>query len=169
MSFGQFIAALFGRRPEGGTIFSESVEVFRPNAEKSATRAAVQRKAALSQYQSEFHLRSNRTWIDAFADALNRLVRPVVSFGLLYPIAATVWAPERMAKVWVAIATLPPGYWAVVGIVLPFYFGGRMQVKALQASGWQAAAMAAAGLVSAQTAADSETNAALEDWKTKAN
>ena len=166
MSIGKLIAAGFRDRPTGGTVFSDSIEVFRPNAEKSAQRAAEHRTAVLSKYQSEFHSRQNRTWVDAIADSMNRLVRPVVSFGLLYPIIATVWAPEQMAQVWVAIATLPAGYWAVVGIVLPFYFGGRMQTKALEASHWLAASRAATDLIAVENDSRSpDRNQALHDWK----
>ncbi len=168
MNIWPFLSGLFSNRQVGGNVMTDSIEVFRPNAERSAQRQATARAAAVVQYTSEFHHRANRTWIDAFADGMNRLVRPSVAFGLLYPVVATVWAPERMTIVWKAIATLPPGYWAVVGIVLPFYFGGRMQMKALQAAGWQAAAQAAATLPdpnkNAQAHANGQANAALDEW-----
>ena len=149
----------------GRNVIAETAQVFRPNAENSAQRAADHATAALSQYAAEFHQRRNRNWIDALADGLNRLVRPVVTAGLLYPIPATVIAPEQMAKVWTAMATLPPGYWAIVGIVLPFYFGGRMQMKSLAASGWRATASAAAAFATPATlATDPSDNAALDGW-----
>ncbi len=149
----------------GRNVVTETIEVFRPNEENSAQRAADHATAALNQYATEFHHRENRNWLDALADGLNRLVRPVVTIGLLYPIPATVGNPERMASVWSALATLPPGYWAIVGIVLPFYFGGRMQMKALASSEWRAAADAASAL-SAHADIQGEENAALADWRT---
>lgn len=158
MAIGRFLMELFG---SGRYPLLETVEVFRPNAERSEQRIADQSAAAMAQYAAEFHARVHRTWIDAFADGLNRLVRPVVTLGLLYPIPATVLAPDKMGKVWLAIATLPAGYWAVIGIVLPFYFGGRMQVKALSASDWRAAAHAAAELAHVPK----EENPALADWR----
>ena len=100
------------------------------------------------------------TWIDIAADALNRLVRPVLTLAIFAPVAMTIHDPEGMARVWMALATMPPGYWAVAGIVLPFYFGGRMQVKSLEAGQFRAAAQAAAGLA----AAPEDANPALEDW-----
>ena len=135
-----FLKLLFGG---GRNPIVETLETLRPNAENSAGRADEHRSAAQHQYAAEFYARSSRTWLDSLADGLNRLVRPVVTLGLLYPIPATVYAPERMSDVWSAMATLPQGYWAIVGIVLPFYFGGRMQVKALAATQWRAAASAA--------------------------
>lgn len=168
MNFWQFLQGLFVPRTGGGTVVTDTIEVFRPNAEKAAERIALHQTAALAQYRAEFHDRTNRNWIDAVADGMNRLVRPVVSFGLLAPIFATIWAPDKMSKVWIAISTLPPGYWAVVGIVLPFYFGGRMQVKALDAAGWQAAALATSQLVDDEMRSDAtgqaDGNAALSDW-----
>lgn len=155
------IGGLFGN---GRNVVAETVGVFRPNAELSAARAATHRAAALGQYAAEFHARENRTWIDALADAINRLVRPVITLALLYPIPATIHDPEAMAKVWAAIATLPPGYWAVVGIVLPFYFGGRMQIKALNAGKWRAAAAAAIAF-GEEAAAEVAQNPALDDWR----
>ena len=162
MNFFGFLQNLFGVGSPTNPV-AETIEVFRENSEKSAQRAAQHRTAALAQYASEFHLRSNRTWLDAFADGLNRLVRPVVTIGLLYPIPATIYAPETMATVWTAIGTLPTGYWAVVGIILPFYFGGRMQVKALSAGNWHRAAQLAAALQPEEAEASDFDNAALSD------
>ena len=159
MSFWSF---LFGGNRN---VIAETVEVFRPNAERDADRAARHQTAALAQYAAEFHARDNRTWIDALADGMNRMVRPLVTIALIYPIPATVYAPERMATVWIAIATLPPGYWAVVGIVLPFYFGGRMQMKALASSEWRAAAAAASALSARESTEAPDENAALADWR----
>ncbi len=173
MGLGTILGAIFGAG-SGRNAIVETVGAFRPNAEAQAQREADHRSAALGQYAAEFHTRENRTWLDALADGLNRLVRPVVTIGLLAPIPMTVMDPAGMARVWLAIATLPPGYWAIVGIVLPFYFGGRMQMKALSASKWRAAAGAAsalAGRVSDDPThpetpdASHEPNAALDEWR----
>ena len=63
-------------------------------------------------------------------DGLNRLVRPVITFGLLGILPAVVIWPEGAAVAFAALALLPAGYWALVTVIIGFYFGGRMQLKA---------------------------------------
>ena len=40
-----------------------------------------------------------------------------------------IW-PEGAAVAFAALALLPAGYWALVTVIIGFYFGGRMQLKA---------------------------------------
>jgi len=161
MGVGSLFAFLFGGNRN---VVVETAEVFRENAEAGAQREADYRQAALTQYGQEFHRRNNRTWLDAFADALNRLIRPVLTIAALYPLVATVRDPETMSRVWNALATLPNGYWALLGIIIPFYFGGRMQTKALDASMFQSAAAAVSSLAQPESD-EAEENAALSDWR----
>ena len=164
MAIGSFLKFLFG---SSSNPVKETIEVFRPNAEANAQRVADYKTAALHQYAAEFHSRTNRTWIDSVADGLNRLIRPIVTLLMLYPLYATVQNPELMARVWTALATLPDGYWAVAGIVLSFYFGGRMQMKALNSSTMGAAAQALTALSSDDEIVDESTdsNPALDNWR----
>ena len=69
-------------------------------------------------------------WCDGLVDGLNRLVRPVITFGLLGILPAVVIWPEGAAIAFAALALLPAGYWALVTVIIGFYFGGRMQLKA---------------------------------------
>lgn len=121
-----FVGSLFSG---GRNIISETAEVFRPNAENQAQRESEYNHAALGQYSSEFHDRQNRTWIDSIADAINRLVRPLLTLGIVLPIPMTIYDEERMRAVWKSLAEMPQEYWYLVGIVVGFYFGGRMQIK----------------------------------------
>lgn len=159
---GRLINFMFGG---GRNAIVETAEVFRENAEAGAQRDADYRQAALAQYGQEFHRRNNRTWLDAFADALNRLIRPILTIAALYPLVATVRDPETMGKVWEALATLPNGYWALLGIIIPFYFGGRMQTKALDASMFKSAAEAVSNLTARdEDEAEADDNPALQEW-----
>lgn len=103
--------------------------VFSPNAEASDKRDASYNTAALAQYAAEFHARQNRTWFDSLVDGLNRLVRPVTTIGVLCVIPATIIYPEQTSVAFAALALLPAGYWAIVGVIVSFYYGGRMQIK----------------------------------------
>ena len=87
------------------------------------------RQTALSQYQAEFHARARRTWFDALADGMNRLIRPTITLTLMSAIpAAFIW-PQSVDVAFAALASLPDTYWMVLSLVLGFYFGGRMQLK----------------------------------------
>ena len=103
--------------------------VFKPNAEASEARGHAYDGAALGQYAAEF-AHPRRGWFDGRVDGLNRLVRPVITFGLLGILPAVVIWPEGAAIAFAALALLPAGYWALVTVIVGFYFGGRMQLKA---------------------------------------
>ena len=116
-----------------GTGIGETVSTvagaFIPNAEARSQRDASDKTSARDQYGAEFAYRGNRTWIDALADGLNRLVRPAFALGVLGIFAATPIWPAAMAKTFTAWAALPWEAWSVLGIIVSFYFAGRMQEK----------------------------------------
>lgn len=103
--------------------------VFKPNAEAAEARGHAYEQAALSQYAAEFAY-PRRGWFDGLVDGLNRLVRPMITFVLLGILPAVVIWPEGAAIAFAALALLPAGYWALVTVIIGFYFGGRMQLKA---------------------------------------
>ena len=114
----------------------ELVEVFKPNAENEAERGHAERLAlsaqdlaSLQQFAAEFHPRSKRTRWDSFVDGLNRLPRPLItlSVGAFFVLAPL--DPLRFAQVARAYELMPDGFWALLSIIVAFYFGGRMQLK----------------------------------------
>jgi hypothetical protein len=114
----------------------ELVEVFKPNAEQQAERGHVERMAlsaqdlaSLQQFAAEFHPREQRTWWDSFMDGLNRLPRPLMTLGILGFFVLAPLDPLRFMQIATAYEMMPDGFWALLGIVVAFYFGGRMQVK----------------------------------------
>jgi hypothetical protein len=103
--------------------------VFAENREARGQRGHEADMAALTQFAAEFSARENRTWWDSFADGLNRIVRPLFALAAFFSmIAIPIW-PERALYVAEALAAMPNGYWFLVGTIITFYFGGRMQVK----------------------------------------
>jgi hypothetical protein len=114
----------------------ELVEVFKPNAENEAERGHAERialsaqdLASLQQFAAEFQPRAKTTWWDSFIDGLNRLPRPLItlsvgSFFVLAPLD-----PLRFAQVARAYELMPDGFWALLSIIVAFYFGGRMRLK----------------------------------------
>lgn len=173
-----------------GTTVERVSGVFRPNAEASAVRSHNYDSQALRQYATEFHHRTNRTWFDSLVDGLNRLARPVITMTVLGVIPAVIVWPADAAIAFAALALLPTGYWALVSIIVGFYYGGRMQIKAQDFEDSVVAAVERAPQVlenmehlrshlSPQVAVDNDpelalevsgdlpttNNAAIEDWR----
>ena len=122
----KLLKLLFGG---GANVLRDTVEVFRPNAEASASRAFDLDSATLAQLSSEFHQRQNRTWFDALVDGLNRLPRPVMVITVFGLLIWTAIDPIRMAEVFTAWAIIPVGLWTIIGVIVSFFFGGRAQIK----------------------------------------
>lgn len=111
-------------------------EVFTENAEKKGGRSHVERladmdydSAVLEQFSKEFHQRNNRNRWDAFVDGLNRLPRPMITIAILSFFILTPIYPEKFLEIAQAYQLMPNGYWALLSIIISFYFGGRMQIK----------------------------------------
>ena len=114
----------------------ELVEVFTPNAESEAARGHIERLAlsaqdlaSLQQFAAEFQPRANRTWWDSFIDGLNRAPRPMITLGVLAFFVLAPFDPLRFAQIARAYELMPDGFWALLSIIVAFYFGGRMQLK----------------------------------------
>jgi hypothetical protein len=129
MSWWSVITGLF--RPA-----KELIEVFKPNAETSAQRDHVERLAlneqdlaSLRQFAAEFHDRASRTWWDSLIDGLNRLPRPLITFGVLAFFVLAPLEPVKFLEVAKVYQIMPDGFWALLSVIVAFYFGGRMQLK----------------------------------------
>jgi Holin of 3TMs, for gene-transfer release len=114
----------------------ELIEVFKPNAEGEAERGHAERLAmsaqdlaSLQQFAAEFQPRKNPTWWDSFIDGLNRLPRPAITLGVLAFFVLAPLDPLRFAQIARAYELMPDGFWALLSIIVAFYFGGRMQLK----------------------------------------
>lgn len=162
----------------------EIAGVFRANAEASEVRGHDLDTAALSQFAAEFVARSQRTWWDSFVDGLNRLPRPLFTLGV---VVIFIWSwrdPIMMAEVFGAWAIIPTPVWALITIIVTFFFGGRAQVKDLDFQREMAGVLAGTQTFLAQRARlralgeedgaeppadDDETqddfNPALADWR----
>jgi hypothetical protein len=114
----------------------ELIEVFRPNAEMAAVRGheetmalSEQDMAALQQFAAEFHARERRTWWDSLVDGLNRLPRPLITLGILAFFVLAPLEPVRFLEIAKVYQIMPDGFWALLSVIVAFYFGGRMQLK----------------------------------------
>lgn len=130
MAWWSFIGDIF----KGG---KDVAEVFVENKENKGQRnhdrhmADIDRDmASLGQFSTEFHARENRTWWDSFVDGLNRLPRPLLTIAILSFFILAPLDPPRFIEIAKAYELMPPGYWALLSVIIGFYFGGRMQLKA---------------------------------------
>ena len=128
MSWLSAITALF--RPA-----KELVEVFKTNAENESERGHDERlalteqdMASLQQFAAEFQAREG-TWWDSLVDGLNRLPRPLIALGIVAFFLLAPLEPVRFLEIARAYRVLPDGFWALLSVIIAFYFGGRMQLK----------------------------------------
>lgn len=117
------------------------VEVFKPNAEKEAERGHLERMelgrqdmASLEQFAAEFKSSRTSTAWDSFVDGLNRLPRPLITLGILGLFVLAPADPVRFLQIAQAYQVMPDGFWALLSVIIAFYFGGRMQVTRQQMS-----------------------------------
>ncbi|NQY62021.1 holin family protein [Cognatishimia sp.] len=121
----EFFGMLFGGRRN---IVAETVEVFRPNAERQAQREATYNHAALGQFAAEF-MHSRKGCFDRFVDGLNRLPRPAMALGCIALIVAAMYDPVWFSARMQGLALVPEPLWWLLGVVVSFYFGARHQAK----------------------------------------
>ncbi|MEE2730058.1 MAG: 3TM-type holin [Pseudomonadota bacterium] len=122
-----------------GDIFTggkQVAEVFVENKEAKGQRqhdekiADVGRDmASLNQFAAEFQGRQKGNGWDSFVDGLNRLPRPLLTFAIISFFVLAPLFPERFFQIAKAYEVMPPGYWALLSVIIGFYFGGRMQLK----------------------------------------
>jgi len=161
----------------GRNAISETIEVFRPNAEAEAIRDAARSAAALAQFAAEFS-QPKRGWFDRFMDGLNRLPRPMLALGTLGLFAAAMVNPVWFAARMQGVALVPEPLWWLMGAIVSFYFGARHQSKTQEFQRGLSATLARTPEVAAniraldalreddRIAAHADgSNAALEEWR----
>lgn len=106
------------------------VEVFKPNAEKTAERTANYDLAALDTAASitREELRSltpPTNWFDSAVNGAVRLMRPTCFALIMYPVVLAVRDPEAATVVFAALTNIPPWYATLVSIVVGGLWGAR--------------------------------------------
>ncbi|MBV7379289.1 holin family protein [Maritimibacter dapengensis] len=112
----------------GRNVVSETMGVFRENAEAQAQREAQLQAAALGQFASEFQVERKSVW-DRFIDGVNRIPRPALALGTLGLFVSAMVDPVWFAARMNGIALVPEPLWWLLGAIVSFYFGARHQVK----------------------------------------
>ncbi len=76
-----------------------------------------------------FHAEASATKWGLFIDGFNRLPRPLLTVAILGFFLVAPLYPDAFLKVATAYAKMPHGFWALLSVVVGFYFSGRMQSK----------------------------------------
>ena len=144
-----------------GTQARKTIQVFRENSEFQAVRDHERLSEAMAQYGQEFQYH-NRAGFDRWVDALNRLPRPAMAFGVLGLFVAAmvdpVWFSGRMS----GLAHVPDPLWWLLGAIVSAYFGARYQTKGAEYRQQIAQLNRTPPQLSAPAAHDE--NAAIRDW-----
>lgn len=85
-------------------------------ADQAEERAQKAMQGARDAYMEEFKSASHTTKFDSFVDGMNRLVRPVVTYGLVLAVFGIFEVPENIND----------NIWTPLTVALAFWFGGRL-------------------------------------------
>jgi len=69
--------------------------------------------------------RDNRTYWDSLIDGINRLPRPVMTFGIVGLFWYCLHSPAEFSASMAGLALMPSGGWALMATVVAFWFGGK--------------------------------------------
>ncbi len=122
------VPTLFGSSSNGKGIvnsISNIVDRFVPSA-KTRQENSEQDKKAIAESQDNarsMEFKSHDSWFDIFVDGINRLIRPVITIGVISIIFGWVEQPD--------LNNIHPVILEVALIVISFWFGGRFVVKDL--------------------------------------
>ena len=72
---------------------------------------------------------TNRNIWDRFVDSLNRLPRPLFTFGLFYLFVLGFINPERLHEYFIVLSQAPDMFWAVGLTIIGFWFGSKIIEK----------------------------------------
>lgn len=103
---------------------------FIPNAERDAQRQA---ERFISVQEASTAGYGGQGWFNGLVDALNRLPRPMMAFGVIALFANAMFDPVSFASRMVGLQAMPPEMWWLVGAVVSFYFGARELQKSRKA------------------------------------
>lgn len=144
-----------------GTEARKTIQVFRENAEFQAARDHERLSEAMTQYGHEFQYH-NRGGFDRWVDALNRLPRPAMAFGVLGFFVAAMVDPVWFSGHMSGLAHVPDPLWWLLGAIVSFYFGARYQTKGAEYR--QQIAQLNRTQHTPTVPAAGDENAAIRDW-----
>ncbi len=89
------------------------------------TAGADDQAALRAQFAAEFTGPERVGLRNSLVDGLNRLVRPIFTFGTLSLFVWAVRDPTEFAIAMTALQAVPEALWIIMGTIVVFWFGGR--------------------------------------------
>ena len=136
-------------------------EVLVPSATKRMELSAQAQSAALEQFGDEF-ANASTSGFDRLVNGLNRLPRPLLAFGTIGLFVYAMVDPPDFALRMVGLNAVPEPLWWLLGAVVAFYFGARETHYFRNRPVSMPTGMTA-------PAATTDTNPALDDWRSEQN
>lgn len=112
-----------------GKAVSGVAKVFVGDKSERDSQAHDEQMSVMQTFAAEFLPRENRTWWDSFVDGLNRLPRPVMTFGTIALFVYCIDDPAGFTSSMTALRLMPAEGWAVLGTIVVFWFGGKFIEK----------------------------------------
>ena len=148
-------------------------DAFRENATRRMELAEAGYHHALTQFSTEFSAQ-RCGWFDSAINGINRLPRPLMTFGTIGLFTYAMTEPAGFARRMSGLQAVPEPLWWLLGAIVSFYFGAReahyFRGRAAIAKNTDSVPLLRrkAGPVSAQAAEAGQIafpdNAALQDW-----
>lgn len=102
----------------------DMVSRFWGSTEKRDQYQADARAAVYSQFAAEFG--HGKTWWDSLIDGLNRLPRPIMTFGVIYLFVWCARDPAAFVEYASALQAMPKEGWYILGAVVTFWFAAKL-------------------------------------------
>ena len=90
-------------------------------------------KLAVLRQFSDYTKSDKGSWFERFVGGLNALPRPLMALGTIALIPYAMFDEANGIGAFAGLAAVPPEVWNLVYIIVPFYFGSRIQTKHLNA------------------------------------
>lgn len=123
---GTFFTGLFSK---GGNAIGQIGEVVKSvwgNRESRDEYAYKENMRVQDSYAAEFLAPEKKHWFNMLIDGINRLVRPLFTYGIM---AMFIWAamdPKNFYDYVKNIQIIPESMWWVMLTIIGFWFGGRL-------------------------------------------
>ncbi|WBU65536.1 holin family protein [Paracoccus aerodenitrificans] len=102
---------------------TDVAEVFRENATRRMELDEDAYRHAIEQFKAEFGGGQSR--FHDFVNGLNRLPRPLMTFGTLGLFGYAMTEPAGFSRRMEGLQTVPEPLWWLLGAIVSFYFGAR--------------------------------------------
>lgn len=109
-----------------GNVVDRGIEDIHGSTLARDAQASAEQQSVENEFASEFAYRSSRTWWDSFIDGLNRLPRPIMTFGTIGLFAWAMINPVTFTFRMAALTVVPQPLWYIFFTIVTFWFGGKI-------------------------------------------